>query len=142
MDKEPPSGANKEKEKEEAVTVTLGRHAPATESSSLTIIEEIEEMLLRLGFGQTVAQKLMDDQGIDSPWIIASFSHEDITSICNIIRRPREPDLHCGSKDLEACSVNVQVDRTLLQGQLHLTCQQHICAAVTASMGAGIEEER
>ena len=41
--------------------------APATTSLPLTIIEEIEEMFLRLGFSQTVAMKIKDDQEIDSP---------------------------------------------------------------------------
>ena len=35
-----------------------------------------------------VAQKLVYDQGIDSPWTIASLSDEDITVIWDVIRRP------------------------------------------------------
>ena len=45
-------------------------------------------MLLRLGFSQTVAMKLVDDRGIDSPWTVASLSNEDIAAICDVICRP------------------------------------------------------
>ena len=48
----------------------------------------MEEMFLRLGFSQTVAMKLVDDQGIDSPWTLASLFDEDIVTICDMIRRP------------------------------------------------------
>ena len=53
-----------------------------------TIIKEMEEMFLRLGFIQTVAIKLVDDQGIDSPWTLASLSDKDIAAIYDIIHRP------------------------------------------------------
>ena len=46
--------------------MTLGQQAPAIDGLSLTIIKEMEEMFLRFGFNQKVAQKLVDDQGIDS----------------------------------------------------------------------------
>ena len=45
-------------------------------------------MLLRLGFSQTVAMKLVDEQGIDSPWTLDSLSDEDIAATCNMIGRP------------------------------------------------------
>ena len=32
--------------------------------------------------------KLVDDQGIDSPWILASLFDEDIATIYNVILRP------------------------------------------------------
>ena len=35
-----------------------------------------------------MAQKLVDDHGIDSPWTLASLSDKDITTICDLIRRP------------------------------------------------------
>ena len=66
-DKKPLSGVNKEKEEHEAVTVMTGRHAPAAKSLPPMIVKEIKAMFLRLGFSQTVAQKLVDDQGKDSP---------------------------------------------------------------------------
>ena len=66
------SGANNEKEEEKIVVIMLGRHAPAAESLSLTIVEESKEMFFRLGFFQTVGQKLVDDQRIDFPWILSS----------------------------------------------------------------------
>ena len=45
-------------------------------------------MFLRLGFSQAVVPKLVDDQGIDYPWTLASLFDEDITVICNMIHRP------------------------------------------------------
>ena len=72
--------------------MTLGRCAPATENPLSTNIKEMEEIFPKLGFSddQEMFPKLgfSDDQGIDSPWIMASHSHEDITAICNVIRRP------------------------------------------------------
>ena len=32
--------------------------------------------------------KLVEDQGIDSPWTLVSLSNEDIAIICNVIHRP------------------------------------------------------
>ena len=87
-DKESLSGANKDKEKEDVVTVMLGRNVPATESPLLTTVEDMNEMFLRLRFSQTVAMKLVDDQGIVSPWTIASISDEDIATVWDVIRRP------------------------------------------------------
>ena len=52
-----------------------------------TIIKEMEEMILWLGFSQTVAMKLVDNQGKDSPWTPASLSDEDIVAICDVIHR-------------------------------------------------------
>ena len=51
----------------------FGRNAPAAECPLPTIIEEMEEMFLRLGFS-----KLMEDQEIDYPWTPASLSDVDI----------------------------------------------------------------
>ena len=51
-----------------------------------TVIEEMEEMFLRLGSSQTVGMKLVDDQG--SSWTPASLSDKDIASICNVTIRP------------------------------------------------------
>ena len=72
-DKESSIGANKQKTEDDVVTVMLGRCTPAAESPPLTIIEEVEEMFLRLGFSQMVAPKLLDDQGIDSPQTLTSL---------------------------------------------------------------------
>ena len=52
------------------------------------MVKEMKEMFLRLGFSQTVAMKIVDDLGIDSPWITAGLSDEDIDAICNMIHRP------------------------------------------------------
>ena len=86
-DKESPSGANKQKEKDEMVTAMPGRSTPAAECLPLTIIKQMEEMFFNLGFSQVVAEKLVYDQGIDSPWILASLSDKNITVICDVIRR-------------------------------------------------------
>ena len=53
-----------------------------------TIVEDMEEMFLGLCFSQAVAMKQLDDQGIDSPWTLASLSDEVITAICDMIHRP------------------------------------------------------
>ena len=66
----------------------LGRHSTAAESPPLTMNEEMKEIFSRLVFSKTVAQKPVEDQGIISPWILASLFDEDITTICDIIRRP------------------------------------------------------
>ena len=50
----PLSGANEEKEEDHSVTVMLGKCAPAAESLPPTIVKEMEETFLRLGFSQTV----------------------------------------------------------------------------------------
>ena len=99
------------------MTVMLGRHASAAKSLPPTIIKEMEEMYFRLGFNQTVDQKLANDQGIDSPQTLASLSDEDIAAICGMIRRPgglvsrkmpdrREPNLCPGDKEPQACSIH------------------------------------
>ena len=85
QDKESPSGANKQKEEEEDTTLPV-RCALSTVSPLPTILKEMEEMFLRLGFSQTVAMKLVDDQGIDSPWTLASLSDESIATTCDVIR--------------------------------------------------------
>ena len=41
-----------------------------------------------LRFTQTGTYKLVGDQGIDSPWTLASLSDDDTTTICDMIRRP------------------------------------------------------
>ena len=68
--------------------VPLVAHAQAALSLPPTVVEEIEEMFLRLGISQAVVLKLVDDPGIDSPWTIASLSDEDIIAIYNMICRP------------------------------------------------------
>lgn len=87
-DEESPNGANKKKEEDEVVTVMLQRCTPAAESPPPTIFKEIEEIFVRLGFNQMIAQKLVEDQGIDCPQTLAGLSDEYITTIYDIIRRP------------------------------------------------------
>ena len=81
------SEASKQKEGKEEDTAPPTSHAPAAESLPPTVVEEMEEMLLRLDFSQTVAMKLVNDQWIDSPWTLASLSDKDIAIISNVIRR-------------------------------------------------------
>ena len=59
-----------------------------TKSMPPTIIEEMEETFLRLSFSKTVAMKLVDDQGTDSPWTLASLSDEYIATFFHVIRMP------------------------------------------------------
>ena len=114
---------NKQKEEDQDDTALLV-WTPARESPLPTIVEEIEEMFLRLGFSQPVAMMLVDDQKIDSPRTLASLSNKDINSIHNLIRRPdglvsgKMPDManFCpGCKEPQACGIHVQNNRTLLK---------------------------
>ena len=66
-----------------------------------TIVKQMEEMFLRLGVCQAVVLKLVDDQGIDSPWTLASLSDENIATICGRLHRPN--GLVSG-KTLERCN--------------------------------------
>ena len=84
--KKPLSEADKQKEADVAKIASLARWAMAPTSPSPTITEEIGEML-RLSFTQRMAMKLVDDQGIDSPWTLASLSDNKIANICDMIRR-------------------------------------------------------
>ena len=63
------------------------RCAPATECLPLTIIGEMEDAP-HTRFSQTVAMKLVDDQGIDSLQTSASLFDENIATICHVIKRP------------------------------------------------------
>ena len=117
-DREPPSGADEGK----VATVVLGSCMPAAECQPLTIKNQMQGMLLRLRFSQTVIQKLVKDQGIDSPLTLASLSDENITVICDGTRRPgglvseRMPDRWNQSSTLsQACHVHIHVDGMLLQ---------------------------
>ena len=80
-DQKSSSGAKEQKKEDVAETAPLVRGAPAAESLPPTIVKEMEEMFIRLGFSQTVAMKLVDDQWIDSPLTLASLSDEDIVTI-------------------------------------------------------------
>ena len=82
------SEANDQGEKKEAVKVPLAACNPAASSLQPTVVKEMEDMFFRLGFNQAEVLKLVEDQGIDSPWTLASLSDEDITAICDMINRP------------------------------------------------------
>ena len=87
QDKKFLSEANKQKEEEKAAMASLVSCTQAAPSPPPTIIQEMEVIFLRLGFSQTVAMKLVDDQGINSPWTLASLSDEDIATIFDVICR-------------------------------------------------------
>ena len=52
-----------------------------------TVKQLMEMKFLRLCFSQTVARKLVEDQGIDSLWILASLSGKDIATIYDMVCR-------------------------------------------------------
>ena len=90
--------------------------------------QKMEEMFLRLGFSQTVAMKIVDDQGKDSPWTLTILSDEDIVAICDMIRRPgdivsgKTPDRRnqisvLAAEEPQACSAHVQDSTSVLQYQ-------------------------
>ena len=76
-DKESSSGANKQKEDDEDNTVSSPSCTSAAESPPSTF--------LRLGFSQTMAMKLVDDQGIDSPQTLASLSDGTLLLFATLI---------------------------------------------------------
>ena len=78
------SEANNQGKEKEAVMMP----ALATASLSPTVVKEMEEMFLRLGFNQAVVLKLVNDQGINSPCTLTSLSDKDIAAICDMIHRP------------------------------------------------------
>ena len=87
-DEKSSSEAKNQGKEEEAVIVLLIACALAAPNPAPTIVKQMEEMFLRLGVCQAVVLKLVDDQGIDSPWTLASLSNEDIAAIYNVIHRP------------------------------------------------------
>ena len=60
-DEKSSSEANNQGEEEEAVMMPSVACTPAVPSLPPTIVKEMEETFLRLGFSQTVARKLVDD---------------------------------------------------------------------------------
>ena len=87
-DKKPLSEADNQEEEEVAAEVPPAACTPAIPSPSPMVVKEMEEMFLRLGFSQAAVLMLVEDQGMNSPWTLASFSDEDITIICDMIYRP------------------------------------------------------
>ena len=95
--------------------------------------------------------KDVDDQGIDSPWNLASHSDEDINAICDMIKRS------CGSLVLKyqtgshisvLVAKNLKLVAFLFKMMEHCSrtfdkiCQQHRCAEVPASIGTVTKETR
>ena len=85
--KESPSRAEKEEKDDKADSIVLGNQMLITDCPPPTVEDEIQEMFLRLGFSQTVNQKLVKDEGIDSAQTLGSLSDEDISVIYEVIRR-------------------------------------------------------
>ena len=52
------------------------------------ITDDMQMMFLRLGLSQMVAEKPVDDQGIDSPQTLNSLSDEDIGASHDVVIRP------------------------------------------------------
>ena len=86
--KEPPSDSNKEKNDDLIHTIMIGNHMPAIEYLPLTINDEIKIMFLTLGYSQAMGQKPVEDQGIDSSWTLTSLFVDNVSAICEVIKRP------------------------------------------------------
>ena len=65
-DKKSSSETNEQKEEDKIAMAPPARNTPATLSLPPTIVKEMDEMFLRLGFSQAVALNLVNDQGINS----------------------------------------------------------------------------
>ena len=123
--KESPSGASDQTEETEDITevhLWISPRKPVTYHHQGNGTD-----VPLLGFTQTVAQKLVGDQGIDSPWTLASLSDDDITTICNVIKRPGLVSSNMPDKgEPEEHSVFIQNNGTLLQSLQHSAYQQHV----------------
>ena len=86
-DKKSSSEFNNQGKEDEAVKAPLTACTPTMPSPPPTIIKEIEEMFLALGYSQVVVLMLVEDQRIESLWTLASFSDEDINATCDVIHR-------------------------------------------------------
>ena len=60
-----------EEDEEDVATVVLGCHIPATKRPPPITRGDMQEMFFRLG-----TQKLVEDQGMDFPWTLASLFDE------------------------------------------------------------------
>ena len=92
-----------------------------------------------------MAQKLMDDQGIDSSWNLAKLSDEIITMFCDVIRRPgslvsgKMPDRRNQISVLMAKNLKLTAFMFKMIKRFSKAYDiQHV--SVLASMGAGAEE--
>ena len=65
----------------------LGNWMASIECLSQYLENKMQIMFLRLFFSQMVAQKLVEDQGIDFPQTLASLSNESVSAIYKVIRR-------------------------------------------------------
>ena len=79
-DNNSPTVANIEQEDYDKGTVMFGNGRLITASLFLTIKEEMHEMIFWLMFNQIAVEKVVEDQGINSPEILASLSGKNITA--------------------------------------------------------------
>ena len=86
-DKQYLSGADEEQKGKEICIIMLYDCGPAIESPTLMIKDEMQVRFTRLLFSQTSTQELVEDQGADSPRALASLSDDNITAICDLIRK-------------------------------------------------------
>ena len=83
-----PSKANGEQEEGEIESVEHDNYRSATKSPSPTIKEEIRLMFVKLMFCWITVKILAKEHGMASLENLASLSDDEITSICDLIRRP------------------------------------------------------
>ena len=78
------------------------------------------------------------------PWPSGANKQKEEDEVETVLLVRHAPATTGGTKFLSWLlhSVHVQVDGMLFQGLWHKECQQHNSAAVPASVGAGIEENR
>ena len=67
VDEESPSRTDEEQEGDEIESIDHDKCRFASKASPLTIKDQIMAMFIRPIFSQTVAEKLVEDQGIDFP---------------------------------------------------------------------------
>ena len=72
-DNETSKGADRQKGYDGHVKIVMRQHRSNDRTPTLTIKEEMQKMLIQLVFSQTVAEELVENQGIDS------------SSICNLM---------------------------------------------------------
>ena len=90
-----------------AVTASPGMDAASSTGAALAVASVSEG----LGFSQTVVLKLVDNQGIDSPWTLIILSDKYIAAICDLIHR--SGDLMSGKTSDRGNQISVLVAKNL-----------------------------
>ena len=123
--KESLSGADEEKESNDAETAVLGDCGLAIASPSPTIKGAMQAMFIRLLFSHILMKKLGKDQGTDFPMTLASLSDHDITAIYDAIERPgglvsgRMPDRRSQISILAAENLKLAAFMSKMMEQCH-----------------------